>query len=138
MAIEFEYKFKILENHLDSFGHVNNATYLQIYEEARWDFISGRGWGFEKIQNDKIGPVLLEAKLSFKRELLNREEITIKSIYAGRKNKLVMQMAQEMVKADGKIASTLLIDVGLIDMKARKLMEPTKEWMNAIGVVEEH
>jgi acyl-CoA thioesterase FadM len=25
------------ERNLDSCGHVNNAAYLQIFEEARWD-----------------------------------------------------------------------------------------------------
>ena len=32
------YKLRIIETHLDMFGHVNNATYLQIFEEARDGF----------------------------------------------------------------------------------------------------
>ena len=36
----FEYELVIKECHLDSFGHVNNAIYVQLYEEARWDFIT--------------------------------------------------------------------------------------------------
>ena len=36
----YEYEKTILEQHLDTFGHVNNAAYLVLYEEARWDFIT--------------------------------------------------------------------------------------------------
>lgn len=31
-----EYPVVIREHHLDTFGHVNNAAYLDILEEARW------------------------------------------------------------------------------------------------------
>ena len=30
----FEFEVLIREHHLDSYGHVNNATYLALYEEA--------------------------------------------------------------------------------------------------------
>ena len=35
----FEYPVIIREQHLDSYGHVNNATYLQLAEEARWEMM---------------------------------------------------------------------------------------------------
>ena len=33
----FTYPLLIKETYLDTFGHVNNATYLTLFEEARWD-----------------------------------------------------------------------------------------------------
>ena len=41
----FVYYLIIRESHLDTFGHLNNATYLQLFEEARWDYITNRGFG---------------------------------------------------------------------------------------------
>lgn len=36
----FQYDMVIKIHHLDTFGHVNNAAYLQIFEEARsWDIL---------------------------------------------------------------------------------------------------
>ena len=75
----FEYKIQILEHHLDSFGHVNNAKYLELYEQARWDFITKNGYGIDKIIQEKKGPVILDVNCRFKSEILNRETITIKS-----------------------------------------------------------
>lgn len=129
----FEYELKILEKHLDTFGHVNNATYLELYEEARWDFIATRGFSLEEVQAKKIGPVVLELNLKFQAELRNRETIKIVSKVIGMKNKYAMEMEQQMIKSDGKVASSMNISFGLFDLKERKLMTPTAEWNNAIG-----
>jgi len=130
----FQYPITILESHLDTFGHVNNATYLQIYEEARWDFCTRNGYGMKRIMDDKKGPVLLELNLSFKAELLNREVITIESKFAGMKNKYIMILEQKMIKGCGKVASTLNIEVGMMDLVQRRLIEPSNDWLRAVGV----
>ena len=75
----FEYEVLIREMHLDSFGHVNNAAYVMLYEEARWDFITKNGFGLDYIQKQQAGPVILDLSVRFKRELKNREKIIIKS-----------------------------------------------------------
>lgn len=128
----FTYKKQILENHLDTFGHVNNATYLQIYEEARWDFITQNGFGLDKVQQLQMGPVILEIGLTFKRELVNRQWIEIKSETSDIVNPLVMKLSQAMINEEGKVASSLDLTVGLMDMKKRKLIRPTKQWLKAI------
>ncbi len=133
----YEYELTILEHHLDTFGHVNNATYLELYEEARWDFITKNGLGLKEIMETKVGPVLLDLNLTFKAELKNREKIKI--ISEGRKemrNKYVMILDQKIINESGKVASTLTISVGLMDLNLRKLISPTVEWRNALGCVE--
>ena len=67
------YSVQILEKHLDTFGHVNHATYFQILEEARWDLVTSRGFGVKEIQTSHQGPVILEAHIEFKREILLRQ-----------------------------------------------------------------
>ena len=76
---KFIYTLMIKENHLDTFGHVNNAAYLTLYEEARWDFITKNGYGLDVIQREQKGPVVLDVNLRFKRELKNRQLISIHS-----------------------------------------------------------
>lgn len=133
----YEYTLTILEHHLDTFGHVNNAKYLELYEEARWDFITKNGLGLKEIMHDKIGPVVLDLNLTFKAELKNREQITIISqARTEMRNKFVMILDQKMLKSDGKVASTLTLSVGLMDLNQRKLIAPTKDWMSALGVKE--
>lgn len=130
----FEYKVEIKESHLDSFGHVNNAIYVQLYEEARWDFITRNGFGLEKIQRDQVGPVLLDLKVRFKREIKNRETILITSQSIEIISPKIMVLEQKMLKADGKVASEAIFTVGFFDMKERKLIDASPDWMKAVGI----
>ncbi len=134
MSTVYEYELQILEHHLDTFGHVNNATYLALYEEARWDFITKNGLGLKEIMDSKIGPVLLDLHLTFKAELTNREQIKITSVGVGMKNKFVMQLEQKIFKNNGKLASTLNLTVGVMDLAARKLILPDEKLMTALGM----
>lgn len=133
----YEYELTILEQHLDTFGHVNNAVYLTLYEEARWDFITKNGLGLKQILESKVGPVLLDLNLTFKSELNNREKIKIVSqARPEMRNKYVMVLDQKILKESGKVASTLTLSVGMMDLNERKLISPSAEWLLALGLEE--
>ena len=134
MNTVFEYEVLIRELHLDSFGHVNNAVYVQLYEEARWDFITKNGFGLEYIQKHQVGPVILDLKVRFKRELKNRELIKIKSQTTQITSSKIMVLQQTMYKPDGKVSSEAEFTVGFFDMKERKLIDARPEWLKAIGI----
>jgi YbgC/YbaW family acyl-CoA thioester hydrolase len=133
MAVIGSYKMLIRETHLDSYGHVNNATYMTMYEEARWEFITVRGYGYQKVHESGQGPIVLEVNLKFLKELRLREEITITSEmieYPSRIGKL----KQQILKPDGSVASEAIFTMGLFDLKARKMILPTPEWKSAVGL----
>ena len=128
-----EYRLLILEKHLDTFGHVNNASYLEILEEARWDLITRNGYGLAEVRRLKIGPVVLEAHLRFARELHNRQAVTIRSwleSYSGR----VGKFAQQILDDAGELCCDAMFTIGLFDLTARRLIRPTPEWARALGL----
>lgn len=129
----FTYQTLIREFHLDTFGHVNNAVYLQLFEEARWEYITLAGYGVEKVHHDQIGPVALEATIKYRKELKLREKITIETRFASRPNRLSFVLEQAIKNEEGKIAATLVITLGIMDFKARKLINPPQDWLNAMG-----
>jgi acyl-CoA thioester hydrolase len=128
-----EYPITIREGHLDLFGHVNNAVYLEIFEEARWDIVEAGGYGLRKVQETGVGPTILEIELQFKREIRNRERITVRTWLANRAGK-VMTLRQVMMNEKGEEACTADFVIGLFDTRARKLIDPTPEWLRAVGV----
>lgn len=130
----FEYEVLIQEFHLDSFGHVNNAVYVELYEEARWDFITENGFGLDYIQKHQIGPVILDLQVRFKRELKNRERIKITSKTKEIVSPKIMILEQTMFKPDGKVASEAVFTIGFFDMKERKLINASPEWLKAVGL----
>jgi len=125
-------RLKILETHLDFLGHVNNATYLQLFEEARWEFITERGFGYEHIQKSQTGPIILSVEMKFLKELRLREDVVIVTEFLAYEGK-IGKLLQKMIKPDGKIACEAIFAFGLFDLQVRRLIEPTSEWLVACG-----
>jgi thioesterase-3 len=130
---KFYYETMVRESHLDTFGHVNNATYLEIYEDARWDMLEEQKLSLETIQQSQKGPVILEVNVKYKRELKNREKIKIES-YAGELKKKYVEFHQIMYKEDGKVASEAMFKIAYFDMKERKLLSADPDWLKAFGL----
>jgi YbgC/YbaW family acyl-CoA thioester hydrolase len=131
----FNYSVKILEHHLDTFGHVNNAKYLEIFEEARWELISQNGFGLEDVHRIKMGPIILGIEIQFKKEIKNREIITITTQCTSYEGKIA-KLTQKMIKRNGEEACEATFTFGLFDFKTRKLISPMAEWLKAIGLSE--
>ena len=131
--LTFEYKTQILEHHLDSFGHVNNAKYLELYEEARWDFITRNGYGLEQIRDLKKGPIVLDVNCRFKRELKNREWIKIVS-KSTESRKKILKMHQTILKDGDIVASEAEFTFGFMDLEIRRMIEPPELWLKAVGL----
>lgn len=127
----FSYPLLIKESYLDTFGHVNNATYLNLFEEARWDLVTKNGYGMKKIRETGLGPTILEIKLTFLKELRLREQISIETQLISYEKK-VGKLLQKMVR-DGEVCCEAEFVFGLFDVKERKLVLPTPEWLHAIG-----
>ena len=124
---------RISESHLDSFGHLNHARYFELFEQARWDVVTERGFGMDVIRRTKTGPIILEANAKFLRELAPREEVVIRSELISYERK-IGKMRQQMIKADGEVACDATFVFGLFDMERRRLLDPTPEWAYAVGL----
>lgn len=51
---------------MDSFGHVNNAVYLQYLEAARCEYLLQRGVCFASFAEWGVSPVLVRAELDYR------------------------------------------------------------------------
>lgn len=129
----FDYPTTIQEAQLDSFGHLNNAVYLQLFEFARWEFISQRGFGIEKIQSSKTGPVILAINIKYLKELKARDKVIIKSQMQSFRPK-IGELRQWIENENGEVCCDAILTLGFWDIEKRKLIPATEEWMNAIGI----
>lgn len=130
----FSYPVTIKESYLDTFGHVNNATYLTLFEEARWDILNKNNFGIKKIQETGLGPTILELKLIFLKELRLHEKITIETQMLSYERK-VGTLSQKMMR-DGELCCNAEFVIGLFSIIERKLILPTPEWLNAVGFMQ--
>jgi acyl-CoA thioester hydrolase len=118
------------------YGHVNNASYLTLFEEARWDLITANGYGLDTIKETGLGPVVLEANVKYLRELRDGEEIEISTAleqYEGKVGTLIQEMHKIDEQTPTMKASSASFVFGLFDLQARRLVDPTSKWLDGIG-----
>jgi YbgC/YbaW family acyl-CoA thioester hydrolase len=126
------YPVLIKEANLDTFGHVNNAMYLVLLEEARWDLLTGNGYGLDKIMSTRIGPTILEINLRFLRELKLRDEIIIETRLVSYEKKI--GIIEHKILRGTELCCTAQLTLALFDLNLRKIIPPTPEWLKGIGV----
>ena len=61
-----ESRHTVASYELDSFGHVNNAVFLNYLEKARCDFLALKGLQFDDFFKWRKYPVVARASLAFK------------------------------------------------------------------------
>jgi acyl-CoA thioester hydrolase len=60
-------RHRVKSYELDSFGHVNNAVYLNLFEGARNEYMLQRGLSFSDFSTWKAHPIVAEAWVRFRR-----------------------------------------------------------------------
>jgi YbgC/YbaW family acyl-CoA thioester hydrolase len=123
----------ISEAHLDSFGHLNNARYLELFEQARWDLVTERGYGIETVRRKKAGPTILEVTIKFLLELAPRDVVVIRSTILTYERKVGV-LQQRMHKDGRELACDATFTFGLFDVEQRRLVLPSPEWAYAVGL----
>lgn len=127
----FLYPIIIKEVYLDFFGHMNNAVYFTLFEEARWEIITKNYYGIERIKETGLGPTILEANIRYLRELKLRDEVMIETRLISYKKK-IGRLEQKMVRG-GKDCCVAEFTIALFDLQKRKLVLPTPEWWQLWG-----
>ena len=68
-------KLTVRSYELDSFGHVNNAVYLQYLEYARCEYMNQAGLGFQKFHDWGVTPFVTKVEIEYKSPSLVDEEL---------------------------------------------------------------
>ena len=62
---EFVVEIRVRGYEMDSFGHVNHATYLSYLEQARWDALEEGGFTSEYLRNHGWGIHVVRAEVDY-------------------------------------------------------------------------
>lgn len=133
------YPVTIRETHIDSLGHVNNAVYLTLFEEARWEWITTGGYGVAEIQKYQQSPIILDVTVKFMREVHLRETVEIESrlvSYEGKIARLEQDMIRHLPDGGKQVCCAAVFTMGFFDLQTRRLIAPTPLWKKALGMPE--
>ena len=118
---------------LDALGHVNQAVYHQYAELARQAAVEEAGGTFDGLLEAGIAPVLLESHINFRRELRARDvvEVSCDTKFGTGKT---FRMDELITKLDGTLAAEISCTLGMMDLRARKLVADPRAALESLGV----
>ncbi|MEQ5802299.1 thioesterase family protein [Halomonas sp. H10-9-1] len=106
--------------HLDGYGHVNNARYLEFLEEGRWAYFDDRPELSRRLQRGDVAFVAVNINIDYCAAAVAGDDLEIDSRICalGRRS---ARMAQQIHRqGDGALVSRATITFVLLDVAANR------------------
>jgi thioesterase-3 len=113
--------------HLDAYGHVNNARYLEYLEEARWEFFKDCGGTLHELEKLNIGLFLVRLESDFRKPsfLDDRLQVLTKVIKVGSRSLVFEQKIIHHSSRD--IVIEAVLTGAVVNLKTQKSMYINEE-----------
>lgn len=128
---------KIRGYHLDLYGHVNNARYLEFLEEARWDFLEHQV-DITEFTGSGLGLAVVNININYRRGAYVGEEIEVVTSLAKLGNKSAVIHQDVVLKGTETLVADADVTFVVTDQKAQKavalegsLREILEQWQKA-------
>lgn len=112
-------EIKIRGYHLDLYGHVNNARYLEFAEEARWDYYEGK-LDWEEFKRNSWGFAVVNANIDYKSPALLGDVLAIETSIKNAGQRSVVMRQVFRVKGSDRVAADVDITFVVVDLKTGK------------------
>ncbi|MEA2117389.1 thioesterase family protein [Halovibrio sp. HP20-50] len=105
--------------HLDGYGHVNNARYLEFMEEGRWDFFDQHPALIKELHQAGCAFVVVNLNIDYLAAALQGDDLEILTgiVEVGDRSALCHH---RIVRKDGKVIAQADLTFVLLDMRANK------------------
>jgi len=115
----------------DALGHLNQSVYLQYAEHARWSMLQAAGVGPSELLARGVGPVVLETKIRYVRELRAADEVEVTCAFEWGEGK-TFRVVQTIRKTDGTVSAEVASVGGLMDLTERRLVTDPRGYFRAL------
>lgn len=132
--MSFSTEIQIRGYHCDAYGHVNNARYLELFEEARWQALEDAKI-LSKVISYHLAFYIVNIEIRFRLAVLDGEKIRIETQLAD-VNRMVITFSQKMFNNENKLSTEAKIKFVLFDLKKQKSVELTPEIVNWFKIFE--
>jgi acyl-CoA thioester hydrolase len=118
---------------MDFNSHMKNTAYLDKSADIRMMFFAERGFPMSEFMRLKIGPVVMNDKLEYFREVHLLEEIKVDLTIAGlSEDGSRFSIRNDFFRHDGKHAARVTSTGGWMDLSVRKLVVAPPKLLEAL------
>lgn len=127
--MSFKTDIKIRGYHMDVFGHMNNARYLELMEETRWQYIDKTNFT-QLLKANNWGFAVVNINIDYKRPAFTGDTITF-TVDVKRMGNSSMTVEQKMTLKDTDIvvanAEVTFVVLNLTNNKPVRITEELKD-----------
>jgi acyl-CoA thioester hydrolase len=105
----------------DSNGHLNVRHHLGIYDDAEWALFEPLGLGDEHARLDLGGIFALEQHLTYRREVLVGDDVSVQIRFAARTDRLLHLVSYLANHTREEVAGSMEALNGYVDLRTRRL-----------------
>lgn len=128
-------EIKVRGYHLDLYGHVNNARYLEFLEEARWNLLEATGT-VEAFTGNGLGFSIVNVNINYRRPAYLGEVLEIESSLASMGNRSAKIHQAVRLKGEGTMiadADVTFVVVAGPEGKAQPLEGDLRRLIETLG-----
>ncbi|GBF52024.1 acyl-CoA thioester hydrolase, YbgC/YbaW family [Leptospira ryugenii] len=120
----------VLWSHMDANGHVNNGIYQSYFDEARMQALEKAGFSIAQMRSEQIGPVILEAHLTYHKPLSHPDSVRIETNFRDG-SKFKGKVVQSMYRiSDGELVCRAEFLALFFDFKKKRPYALPDEFLN--------
>ncbi|MBI1305377.1 MAG: YbgC/FadM family acyl-CoA thioesterase [Bacteroidetes bacterium] len=127
-VMAFYCSIPIRNYHCDAYGHVNNARYLELFEEARWQALDDSGV-HKKALDAGFLFFVVHIDLTFKKPVLLNEVIRVESKLK-HSSRRTLAFEQNILDEEGHSKTHAVITFVLFDPATEKSVPVSEEILN--------
>jgi acyl-CoA thioester hydrolase len=128
--------YQIRFSDIDANRHVNNAAYIDVAGDMRYQFFAENGFPPERFEQLGMGIVYTKITTQFLREVLLGETVTVTFALAGLSPRGVRwKVHHDFLKSNGKKAVSMDMEGTILDLATRKPIQPDEELMRLFQLV---
>ena len=110
---------------MDFNQHMRNAAFLGASEDCRMQFLAQRGFPMAELKRLQVGPVLLEDRLTYRKEIGLLEPFRVDlALAAATRDARRMKLRNTLYREDGAVAAVVESVVLWFDLAARRPIAP--------------
>jgi acyl-CoA thioester hydrolase len=106
--------------HCDHMGHMNVMWYVGKFDEATWNLFAAMGVTAAFLRDNKRGMAAVQQNISYKRELVAGDTLTVHSAFLEVREKLARFVHEMRHGQTGELAALCMLTGVYIDAEARK------------------
>ncbi|CAM3914411.1 thioesterase family protein [Vreelandella rituensis] len=105
--------------HLDGYGHVNNARYLEFMEEGRWAFFDDHPALVKQFKQQAAAFVVVNINIDYRQAAVEGDDLIITTgiVDVGKRSAVCHQ---KIFRADGTLVTEASFTFVLLDLRANK------------------